>query len=114
MKAFFIDPFNRKVTEIDYNGDYREISKMLACDIFTCATFNKKQDTFYVDDEGLFKANRMFFEHHGYPSPLCGFGLVLGTTPSGDSCEPTVTLEELERDLKWYSEFTVGLSGAVY
>lgn len=114
MKAFFVDPFNREVKQIDYSGDFNEITKMLACDMFTCATFNNKGDTFFVDDEGLFKANRMFFEHHGYATPLCGFGLVLGTNPSGESVEPTVTLEELQRDLKWYSEYTVGLSGAVY
>jgi hypothetical protein len=113
MKAYLIDPFNRQVSEVDYNGDFREISKFIQCDYFTAATFNKNGDSFFVDDEGLFKEDKMFFEHHGYPQPLAGYGLVLGTDPDGESTAPKISLEDLASDIMWYSEFTVGLSGTM-
>jgi len=112
MKAFLIDPYLKEITEVNYSGEYTQIYTFIHADCFTTAVFNKHGDTFFVDDEGLFKDNKHFFEHHGYGQPLAGYGLVLGTNTAGESVEPTTTLEELNKDLKWYSEYTVGLSGA--
>jgi hypothetical protein len=113
MESFLIDPFMRKISEITYSGDYKEISKIIKCEHFTCAGFNKHGDTFFVDDEGMFKADRAFFQHPGYPQPLAGYGMVLGANSEGDSVAPSITLNDLRRDIKWYSEESISLLAAI-
>lgn len=113
MKAYLIDPFERTVTEVSYSGVYQTIYDFIKCDTFTCADFNEHGDTFYVDDEGLFKANRAFFEHPGYPQPLSGYGLVLGTDEAGDSKAPHVSLSDLTANIRWYSEQTIRFHSAL-
>ncbi len=116
MKAFLIDPYLKEITEVDYSGNFKQICTLIHADLkvrsFTAATFNKHGDTFYIDDEGLFRENIQFFEHYGYPQPLAGYGLVLGSNAAGESIEPTVTLEELKEVITWENEYTVGLRGA--
>ncbi len=53
MKAYWIDTPNKQILEIDYDGDYRTISKeWLKCETFTMVAF-PNGDALYVDDEGL-------------------------------------------------------------
>ena len=72
--------------------DFEDILKHLACDIFTIAyTDRDTGDALYVDDIGRLKrkASTDFFIFSDYPEPLAGNGLLLGTSPSGESkdCE---------------------------
>lgn len=93
--AHLIDPVKRIVTLVTIRGDYTELYKHLHCQIFTAVQINNMQDTIYVDDEGLYVDNQLFFYHKNYPSqPLAGYGLVVGTDEEGESVNPKVTLEE--------------------
>ncbi len=93
MKAILIDPFAREVTEVEYNGNWRQISKLIGCDLFAPVGLSSG-DTIYVDDEGLFKQETAFFMHRHYPQPLAGKGLILGTDGDGESVTPELTLLE--------------------
>lgn len=99
-KAYLIDPFEMKISGVTYNGDYKTIYKWLDTPYNTVSAFdvvylNDKDDCVYVDDEGLLCDPSHFFILKGYPQPLAGKGLVLGTNGEGDSVSPKITLEEL-------------------
>lgn len=94
MRAYLIDPEHFTIEEVDYNGDFHEIYRMIGADCFDAATFNRNGDCVFVDDEGLLKPN-YFFLIDGYPQLLAGKGLVLGVNREGESVSPTVTMEDL-------------------
>ena len=52
----------------------------------------------YVDDEGLFVEDQLFFTYHGdnYSQTLGGNGLILGVDSEGNSISPTITVKEVE------------------
>jgi hypothetical protein len=93
MKAILIDPFAKEITEIEYDGNWQQIGKIIDCELFTTAGLSDG-DTVFVDDEGLFKGETAFFKHAHYPQPLAGKGLILGTDSEGDSISPQLTLLE--------------------
>jgi len=96
MKAYLIDPFEMTISEVNYSGNYEEIYKLIDCKYFDCVNLGRTGDTIYIDDEGLINGKQQeFFKVKGYPTPLAGYGLVLGSDEEGDSVEPKISLEEL-------------------
>lgn len=108
MKAFLIDPDERSVTEVDYSGDYRQIYTLIGAECFTAAEFNEFGDVVYVDDEGLMKGPTSFFIIEGYPQPLAGKGLVIGTDEEGDSQAPSTDLEWLQSNVDFGAPVKAG------
>ncbi len=101
MKAFLIDPVFKNITETEVDGDdYKAICKRIRCNMLTLVGLNDKRDVVFVNDEGLIDGTvqeyGMFVVTGSLRSvPLAGYGLVLGTTPYGDSDDVKMTLEEL-------------------
>lgn len=88
MKAVLINAAERTVTDVDFDGDWREISKLIDCRLFTVVGGLPDGDDLFVDDEGLLTADEQttYFKLPWYPTPLCGSGLILGCdTSTGDS-----------------------------
>lgn len=110
-KAHLIDPVEQTVTEVEIDRDngIEDLYKHLHCSIFTFVEINDKHDGIYVDDEGLYAPNQVFFLHKDYPyQPLAGYGLVIGTEwETGDSQDPTVTLEETREAITFMSQADV-------
>lgn len=101
MKAILIDPFNETVTEVEHNGDYKNIYKLLShpehpVSLFTVVNI-EHNDAIFLDDEGLLKDPKHFFVWEGYEQPLAGKGLVLGTNDEGDSISPVSTLNDIRK-----------------
>ena len=48
MKAFRIDPLNKKITEVEYNGDYKQIYDHINASTFDVATL-------YVNGDGAYR-----------------------------------------------------------
>jgi len=94
MQAILINPFDKTIEEIEYSGDWKDISSLLECDIFTTAYFDDTTDSVFVDDEGLYVEDQAFFTIGDYPQPLAGRGLILGCNDEGDSVDCETTLEE--------------------
>lgn len=93
MKAILIDVEKKIVSTVDYTG-YSDIDKYLKLDgrPFTVIGM-ENNDAVYIDDEGLLIDNPIgAFVIDGYPQPLSGNGLILGTDDEGETvaCESTV------------------------
>lgn len=98
MRALLLDPTAGTVTEVDYDGDYRSIYKLIDCETFTTVGLDDKGNTLFVDDEGLFRSMdsgefEPFIIWRGYNQPLAGKGLILGTNEEGDSIATTLSLD---------------------
>lgn len=84
MHGYLIDPFEKKITQVevltkDRDADIQSIYKHLQCGCFTIVRVHDNGDVIFVDDEGLLKPNK-FFRVSSYPQPLAGYGLWMGTT----------------------------------
>lgn len=102
MKAMLIDPNARKMTEVKYSGDYRDIYKLIGADTFDVARINDEGDGIYIDDNGLENPVYNFIGIKGYPQPLAGKGLLLGCdVETGKSKEASVSKEWLKANVFW-------------
>lgn len=99
MRAYLIDPANARISEVDFNGDYRHIYELIDAERFDVARIDDSEgDGIYVDDEFLFKNHTLFYRVDGYAGGyLAGKGLVLGSDEQGESVEPRITLDDLKR-----------------
>jgi hypothetical protein len=89
MKAYLINPTDRTIKTVKYDGDYRSIYKLCDFSTFTTVELTADGDTLFLDDEGLLKAPvYQFFGYRGFPNLLAGKGLILGTDDEGNSVEP--------------------------
>lgn len=94
MQGYLIDPAARTITPIQYGGDYREISRFIGCDYFTAVHLDEG-DTLYLDDEGLMKGPTHFFKVQGYPEPLAGKAVLLGSDDEGETTSAKQNPENL-------------------
>lgn len=112
MNAYFINPFSRNVTTVDYDGDYKSISRMIDAShrldnmsgCFDVVRLYQNGDGAFVDDEGLYVENQTFWIHRNYPQPLAGKALILGCNDEGDSTEPKTSFEELVDDIRFIGD----------
>ena len=117
MKAILINPKLKLINEINYSGDYKDISKLTECNIFTCVyPFDNCQDTIYLDDEGLLKSSNYCFIFkcdNGNAQPLMGKALILGTDNEGDSKDIETSLDEIKKrvSFKGHQKIIMGNSG---
>ena len=100
-KAILIDPVTETITEVEWNGDFHHIYKLIDCDTYDVARINREGDGIFVDDEGLFKERQFFFWHSDYPQPLAGKGLLLGCDDQGESVAPHTTIEEVRSKVRF-------------
>ena len=54
MRAILINPEDKTVTEVDYDGDYKSIYKLIGCSTFDVVRTSTSNDGIYIDDEGLY------------------------------------------------------------
>ena len=102
MRAILIDPFNQTVTQIEYDGNFESIYKLIDADCFDCARITK-MDGIFVDDGGLLKDPTHFFLHSEYPSPLAGKGLIVGCDYNGDSADTATNAEETKAKVRFFT-----------
>ena len=129
--AFLIDPFvldvrkngnplfsgQHPIRRVQMSRDYRLIYDLLSHPKHPVDTFDvvglPNGDSIYVDDEGLLKDSDHWFMLHGYPQPLKGRGLVMGTTSSGNSCAPKISFETLCQNIIIGTDYFEMAAGAV-
>ena len=97
MKAILIDVKNKEVKEVEHNDTLKQIYNFVDCATFDVLRLDGVNGI-YVDDEGLFVEDQLFFTYHGdtYSQTLAGNGLILGVDSEGNSIAPTLTIEEVQ------------------
>ena len=65
MQAYFINPFSKNVTTVDYDGNYESISRLIDASrgYFDVVRLYGNQDAAFVDDEGLYVDGQTFWIH---------------------------------------------------
>ena len=114
MRAFLIDPHTRTISQTEYNGDSHQINELIGADTFTAvypAPPFGQGDTIYLDDEGLFQPNQAFFMVPGYPDPLAGKALVLGSDAEGESADAEIDQITLTASIRFVE--IVNLAGTI-
>jgi hypothetical protein len=73
--------------------------------IIGCQTLTALQvlpsETLWLDDEGLYVPDQVYFEVLSYPQPLPGRGLVLGLDERTDSTDTKTNVEFWQRIVSW-------------
>jgi hypothetical protein len=115
MRAILINPTERTVTAVEYNGDLKQAYSLMSCELVDVVYIGKEQDGIFVDDEGLFSKGDeqryfVFYRDDGRESFLAGNGLVVGCDDEGNTIEPSVSLEYIESHVQWCEP----LAGAKY
>lgn len=97
MKGYVIDPEQQTITEIEHNGDYRQIYELIdnGGSPFCTVRISAANDIIFLDDEGLLKDPEFFFCVSGYAQPLAGKGLVLAIDDEGETVAARISLEAL-------------------
>ncbi len=107
MRAILIDPFERTITEVKIDDDFKSIYKFLSNDVvkvdcFTTGMNWPNHDILYVDDEGLFKRDSRFFDiGRADGQPLAGLGLIMGGNSAGESESARTSLVEIQQLVRW-------------
>lgn len=81
MKGILIDPSNKSVSNVEYDGNYKSIAPMIGAGSgLFCFVNLSSQANLYLDDEGLLVNPNPhgYFRIGRYPQVLAGKGLVLG------------------------------------
>tara|TARA_R100000231_G_scaffold78079_1_gene60465 strand:+ start:328 stop:657 length:330 start_codon:yes stop_codon:yes gene_type:complete len=97
MKAILINVKDQSITEVEHDNTLDNIYDLLDCRTFDVVRIDEV-DSIYVDDEGLFVEDQLFFEFGGDAQAvrLAGNGLILGVDDEGNSTSPNITLEEVK------------------
>jgi len=98
MKAILIDVENQKVTAVLHDDTLESIYKHVDCRTFDVVNIDGV-NSIYVDDEGLFVEDQLYFKYTGTTDSvsLAGNGLILGVDDEGETISPTLMLEEVEQ-----------------
>ena len=114
MNALLIDPVRETVEEIELEDDFRAIQQMIGADVFDVFRANA-DDTFFVDDEGLFKTTQFAWYYHPryilpvnltgrVPAVLVNKAVVLSHDESGDSMPPKFNADHYRESIIFLGE----------
>jgi len=93
MRAIFIDSTDKNIYETSIkDNDFREICSLIGCDTIAGGYSFDNGDYMYVDDEGLFQANRNGFimnvpGNTWGEQQLIGNALILGSSKDDDGSD---------------------------
>ena len=112
MKAILIDPMFNTIKEVQYDGNYKSIYKLIGYSFtkyqpraFDIVRIPVGLDGIYVDDEGLYAPIKYTWSFRyntaNPPIKLVNKGLVLGCNDEGDTIAPDSTVEDIKKNIVW-------------
>jgi hypothetical protein len=85
LTGYLIDPFQKRIHDIETTDDLEDWHKLLDCQILDVARVEREIDI-WVNDEGLLrKPYYPLFYYLGFGNPLCGYGLALSSNSQGET-----------------------------
>ena len=105
MKSILIDVKKQEVKEVEHDDTLASIYKHVDCGTFDVVRIDGV-NSIYVDDEGLFVEDQLYFKYTGTTNSvsLAGNGLVLGVDEEGETTSPTLMLEEVKKAVTFLPE----------
>lgn len=99
MKAYKIDSTARTITEMDMmEASSLEVAQHIVGGYIETAFELPNGDTFFCDEEGLFKGYEHAFYPGGAHQPFLGNGIVMGLNrKTGDSTDVKTDLETIKK-----------------
>lgn len=116
MKGVLVDPYKKDITNVQVN-DWRDIRRLLQCDVFSSGGYDEGGDAIYVNDEGLYTESAYWYCPDVYPDPYAGRVLFLGHDPAtGESKDSWLDRDDVaDMDFKFMSRDEVGrMYGVMY
>ncbi|KRW94330.1 hypothetical protein [Paracoccus sp. MKU1] len=110
IKALLIDPFHGEdepmIREIEIENDLKAIYAALSHPLHPVSGIAVVRGPaghhIFVDDEGLFKDPKYWFEVQGFPQALAGRGLVTRTDGRGETVSATIPASVLAQTVRRY------------
>ena len=65
FRTFLIDPFERTIKIIKYDGNWESIAPTIGCKEYCRARFNRLGENIAINDVGLYEENQKFFMMEG-------------------------------------------------
>tara|TARA_B110001454_G_C12353302_1_gene281147 strand:+ start:91 stop:450 length:360 start_codon:yes stop_codon:yes gene_type:complete len=98
MKSILIDVIKQEIKEVEHDDTLSSIYKHVNCGTFDVVNIDGV-NSIYIDDEGLFVEDQLYFKYTGTTDSvsLAGNGLILGVDDEGETISPTLMLEEVEQ-----------------
>lgn len=102
-RCILIDVEAKRITEVFLEEGLQPIYDALKCDYFESVRIDDTNDL-YVDEEGLFKVdeNTKFFQY-GTSQYLVGNGLVTAHNDMGETIDTTLSVDDVEKMVKFYT-----------
>lgn len=106
MKSILINPFDRTIKVVDYDGKLKDMYKLIGCDCVDAPIRFENDDTMFVDDDGLYDSDNSkgSIIMKGWNYPIVGKVLVCGCNEEGESVDVKTPIEFFEREIKWVDE----------
>lgn len=103
MRSILINPYTRTIQEVTYSGDFLDAYRLMswnehAVSVIEIAGYGLYGDVVYVDEEGLFKQNRQYFEFR--KKFFAGCGLIVGSKGEHD-VSARMSLAEVSKMIGW-------------
>lgn len=99
MKGILIDCETQTVSEVEHDGDYKDIYRLIEAQPFDVRPLGS--EAVYFDDEFLLRDSakdlRWYADIEGLPDPIGGKLLILGTDGGGNSVDTRLTVADVEK-----------------
>lgn len=109
MRTILIDPEAQTIEELDFEGNYKDIQRIIGCSCFTTVSVGNARivktpnDALFIDDEGLLNPSGFVFQF--YDAKLVGKGLIIGCNDEGESAPAGIDISEVRNNTQWLGEF---------
>lgn len=100
MKLILIDTENQTVKHVESKGTLEELQRMVGGYIEPIP-FGPRDHSIYVDEEGLLKLDNRGFFAFNETGPYKGNAVVVGLDSEGDTVEPVLTVEDIEKRVRF-------------
>jgi len=106
MRALLIDAHTQEIREIVLDAKDTLAGMQKAVDGLICRAtiIETTGDEVYVNDEGLFAENQVFFSVAGGHQPFAGNGVVVRYDENGNNIGTDLPIAELSRLITWHGD----------
>ena len=111
MRAILINPEEKIIRHVSYDGDYKSIYRLIRCTTFEAVYPFDNGDSLWIDEEGLLKESNFAFkiraDNPKFNQTIMGMGLILGTDAEGESVECLSNLDDIKSRVNFQGKVAI-------